>query len=132
MTRMIEVKVAELSGRALDWAVDAVVSGRPLEVRHHKSGNGEWAFFHEDIPYQQGPAPYSTDWAKGGPLIQKYRISVTGPGHSLGFWSAHMLGSEVMSSCQGLNALQAACRRLVYERLGDTVSVPAELVGGGV
>lgn len=128
MTQMIEVKTAEIIGPALDWAVDAIESGKPLEIRHHKNGSGEWIFVADGVPYPSGPRKFSTDWNQGGPLIEKHRVSTEAPGVSSGFWTASMPGSALMGVCQGPTPLVAGCRRLVREHLGDVVQVPKELL----
>ncbi|WP_236204645.1 phage protein NinX family protein [Pseudomonas tohonis] len=126
---MKTVRTSELIGAALDWAVDMVLSGKPLEVRHHKSGNGEWAFFHEGIPYQQGPAPYSTDWSKGGPLLEPNHIEL-----SIGdenYWANRTCTSRYDDEPRqypGDSMLIAACRAIVAANLGDEVQIPAELL----
>lgn len=127
--QMIEVKaadLADLAGLALDWAV-AKVEG----ISTHKFQEKTFALFGSlAIPLGDAENGYtpSSCWHCGGPLIQQHRISVTGPGHHAGIWSAHMLGSNFMVASHGATALEAACRRLVVEHLGDVVSVPAELV----
>lgn len=128
---MIEVKTSELKGPALDWVVDAIESGKPLEIRHHKNGSGEWIFVADGVPYPSGPRKFSTDWSQGGPLIDKMG------GFELKVW----LESKPETKCEahihnydgnwivfGPTPLVAAMRCLVASKLGDTVQVPKELV----
>lgn len=148
MSRMIEVKVDDLIGKALDWAVDSASTGQTLEVRHHKSGSGEWMFFHDGLPYPLGPAPYSTDWAKGGPLVFQYGVLLSPPksmvhrnyGHmdrrngyyESGVWGATIFGAERKHRRRAFDhpdqPLVAAMRAIVQFELGDVVRVPAELM----
>ncbi|MBB4817084.1 hypothetical protein HNP29_000441 [Pseudomonas alcaligenes] len=132
MSDMKTVRTSELIGAPLDWAVDAVVSGKPLEVRHHKSGNGDWAFFHDGIPYQQGPAPYSTDWSQGGPLIHKHAVALEPADKYAEYgndWMAEMVGHDSDLYVEaGPTPLIAACRAIVAANLGDEVQIPAELL----
>lgn len=109
---MIEVKTAGLAGPALDWAVAQIegVGCTPTTIMR---------FYRP-----------STDWAQGGPLIEKHHIEIVsfcGEG-----WEC------VKSWCHGEidetypfgeTHLIAACRAIVAVKLGDVVSVPAELVG---
>jgi hypothetical protein len=179
MTRMIEVKVAELSGRALDYAVALVegwqlarnASGRSGDsFARYRDSNAKprwpigalcvvspssgkdlhaetvnwdgWLLPRGDEPL--APAAfdamprYSTDWSQGGPLIDKYKPWLSPPvgdpedGDLYG-WDAEIYGDdgELIADQDGCQtALVAACRAVVQAHLGDTVSVPAELVGG--
>lgn len=119
---LVEVKTAELIGPALDWVVDAIESGKPLEIRHHKNGSGEWIFVADEVPYPSGPRKFSTDWSQGGPLIEKYHISVEA---TLGdAWYAWSNGGDGY----GPSHLISAMRCLVDAKLGDTVQIPSELI----
>ncbi|HEY6612698.1 MAG TPA: phage protein NinX family protein [Pseudomonas sp.] len=125
MGRMIEAKTVELIGLALNWAVDAAISGKSLDVRAHKDGNGEWMFFHEGVPYQQGPAPFSTDWSHGGKLRDRFRISVTEI--DAGGCNADQRGAWCV---YGETALIAISRCVVASVFGASIMVPAELLAG--
>lgn len=128
---MIEVKTSELIGPALDWAVDWVVSGKPLDVLQKKNGSGEWAYFHEGNWFAPGPRKYSTDWSQGGPLIERFGcdLSCIAPGNR---WEANCWGCDLPTPGLHLHEaetpLVAAMRAIVASKLGDAVSVPAELV----
>lgn len=129
MSPMIEVKVADLTGIALDWAV-AAVSGEPIEL---VPAEPEWETvavlmakeWHDRIGDEKFWEP-SSDWAQGGCLRDKYRISITEldaggcNADQLGAWCVH-----------GSTALVAICRCVVASAHGATVMVPAELVEGG-
>lgn len=134
MTEFVEVKTAELEGAALDWAVDAVESGNPLQILSRKDGSGEWTWFHDGVPFPSGPRKFSTDWSQGGPLIDRHHLSISGPGCMGGptdsLWSAYIdTGSFAGSrSWSAPTPLIAACRAIVNSVLGDTVQVPKELI----
>lgn len=119
MTGMIEVKVSELEGKALDWAV-AKIEGYDL-LRHP---------FRRAFIEGIGHIDYrpSTDWSQGGPLIDNHLISLADPGKHGGIWSAHILMVNTIQICSGATPLIAACRAIVAAKLGDTVQVPAELL----
>lgn len=129
MTDLIEVRVSNLIGAPLDWAVAKVESvetswryGRELVQVHDRGG----IKLIESIRSIYSP---SADWSQGGPLVDKHHGGLhyeahladanfrysSGPGRS-GFW------------CYGPTALIAFCRGLVKAKLGDTVQVPKELV----
>nr|CAC9202484.1 Uncharacterised protein [Pseudomonas putida] len=129
MTDLIEVRVSNLIGAPLDWAVAKVESietswryGRELVQVHDRGG----IKLIESIRSIYSP---STEWSQGGPLIDKHNGGLhyeahladanfrysSGPGRT-GFW------------CYGPTALIAFCRGLVKAKLGDTVQVPKELM----
>lgn len=133
MSDMVEVQTGDLIDIALDWVVDGIESGKPLEIRHHKSGNGEWIFVHGDVPYPQGPRKFSSDWSALGPLIKKYPIVIGN--HESGdperpgeFWgSAHCyISGTRFDTWKGVEV--AACRSIVAYKLGQSVMVPKELL----
>lgn len=108
MNQMIEVKTAELTGPALDWAVCLAANGFSCQVT----------------------SDYSTDWAQGGPLIEEYAVQLE---PCAGYWVAKTdcrLGSNHYAKRDGESPLIAACRAIVAAKLGAVVSVPAELAGG--
>lgn len=133
---MIEVKTAELVGPALDWAV-GIAEGwepdRPQDGQLRKTWLGctQYMIVGRGAPCGGGNSySPSTDWSQGGPLIEKYRISLVGPGVSFGRWGADILGSElIVENSTADSPLVAACRRLVREKLGYAVQVPAQLAG---
>lgn len=139
---MIEVKTAELIGPVLDWAV-ATVDGEDVIVhgvgqyRYDKRGGihcckygctiGPRSITH-DVPSY---AP-STDWAQGGPLIEKYRLEIVFSGSRSEGWECvkNWCYAEVDDTYPvGETHLIAACRAIVEAKLGAVVSVPAELIG---
>lgn len=126
MTDLIEVKTADLTGHALDWAV-AQAEGLevslvgpqynvPWRVFWKKRGQAlEW-----DVLYN----PHE-DWALGGPLIEKYRV---GFGLNSDCLFAVTGLDDLPGDADGSTHLVAACRAIVAAKLGDTVQVPKELV----
>jgi hypothetical protein len=94
----VKLRTSELKDLALDWAVSAV---------------------HGDSDIH----PYSTDWADGGPIIEREGIELLC--ESLGFrWVAMpQKGPE----WRGPTPLIAAMRCYVASKLGDEVDVPEEL-----
>ena len=94
--------VASLEGAALDWAVaKAIGEYKPVAV-----------------------PPYSTDWAQGGPIIEREVICI-GSGMDAPTWYANKgLGKYHQF---GTTPLIAAMRCYVASKLGDEVEVPDEL-----
>lgn len=120
---MKEVKVSELQGAALDWAVCAA-QVYPLEMQS------------PDIWSKYG-APYnpSSNWKYCGQLIEQYKpwISppVKDPCEPIG-WDAEIYdpaGNEIIGRAMACDsALVAVCRAVVHAKLGDLVSIPDELM----
>jgi hypothetical protein len=134
MTDMTEVKTADLSGPALDWAVGSVDSVYGLQVWHFTDGTLDIRFCEpetEDSPRTLTYSP-STDWAQGGALIEKYTVSIEYGVNQDSFpgWSAIVGPVTYMQEpdAMGGTPLIAACRAIVAAKLGDVVSVPSELI----
>jgi hypothetical protein len=107
------MKTNELTGAALDWAVAKC-----------EGVDSEWLvednFFHE---HYKGGLRYSTDWAQGGPIIEREGITLRCGLHG---WDAELPEFDVLMD--GASALEAAMRCYVASKLGDTVDIPEELV----
>lgn len=108
------MKTNELTGAALDWAVSKAL--------------GE---------YKPVPVPnYSTDWAQGGPIIDREMIQITphcmvNPLHG---WAAAFRSFDedddvyALHRKRGKTPLIAAMRCYVASKLGDEVDVPDDLL----
>lgn len=94
------MKTSNLIGPALDWAVTKIETGQPYLV----------AF------------KYSTDWAQGGPIIEREGIE-TYRHKALEMWAARC--DENVR--YGPTPLIAAMRCFVASKLGDDVTIPKEL-----
>jgi hypothetical protein len=147
---MKSIKVSELTGAALDWAV-AICEGEDYCAHDGVDGIGN--------PFEA--TRYSTDWSQGGPIIERGRISVIRLEDDEktdinGFWIpgrvpvyAAVIG-EYFSEDQlrngygeaicdtyyidcelvtkGPTTLIAAMRCYVASKMGDTIEVPEELL----
>ena len=112
---MKTIKVSELTGAALDWAV-AKAEGR--NVVYH-DGSVNW-------PYLVGYSP-STDWAQGGPIIAREMLDVFCYGNG-SVWDASTGDRHPNEIRSGLTPLIAAMRCYVASKLGDSVEIPEELL----
>ena len=73
---------------------------------------------------------YSTDWAQGGPIIERERIHTMCP-ETGDFWDARKAGlTNALEKryFRGPTMLSAAMRCYVASKLGDEVEVPDELL----
>lgn len=141
------MKTADLAGAALDWAVAKCEgpSTRRVQPAHALSG---LLTYSADVP------TYSTDWAQGGPIIERERITVV---CAVGDYSSKLRGyktywvAEIGQQCAGTiygsqgdhwgkcfqinedcvtgpTPLVAAMRCYVASKLGDEIEIPKELL----
>jgi len=68
----------------------------------------------------------STDWAQGGPVIERERISFVSPNEVIDEWEA-IHPTQMNNESYGPTPLIAAMRCYVASKLGDEVDVPDEL-----
>lgn len=122
----MKIKTGELSGVALDWAV-GVACGMQI-------GNHYGIPYRKDMPGDTyGPGPVwkpSTDWSQGGPLIERFGISLVQEDGC----SAYACSDIEVGNCWHINGqefgdtfLVAAMRAIVAAKLGDEVDVPEGL-----
>lgn len=126
MNKTIKVKAGDLTGVALDWAVDAAETGDPMRVEYKKDGSGVWMLFDKHNMYApNGPQKFSTDWKLAGPIIARERMSFS---DCIDCFAA---ASKKARTMYGPSHLIAAMRCYVAAKLGDEIEVPAELAKGG-
>lgn len=109
------MKTSELIGAALDWAVakceghEVQINGQKIECSHP----GQWLF----------TAHFSTNWAQGGPIIERENICLRGEKPGFTAW-VHQSRATIQG---GSTQLIAAMRCYVASKLGDEVDIPEEL-----
>ena len=116
---MKHIATSELKGAALDWAV-AIAEG--LEIGE----DNKPIWFGDDQPYYEAARRAynpSTDWAQGGPIIEREGIFVGPWGHAPG----GIAWKSANKKFEGPTPLIAAMRCYVASKLGDTVEIPDEL-----
>jgi hypothetical protein len=113
---MNKTKTAELTGAALDWVVAKCEGKNPSLFLMAKG---------------QSSHHYSTDWAQGGPIVEREAISLK---QWHGAWTAELEylpdddANYRYGKGGGTTPLIAAMRCYVASKLGDTVDIPAELL----
>ena len=120
------MKTSELNGAALDWAVakckyPELVWGSSIGIHH--------ASHQIVIPHLPEPQCYwnpSTNWAQGGPIIEREHISIEAT--RVGGLGDRWMASDMGDCTEFADApLIAAMRCFVASKLGDTVEIPGEL-----
>lgn len=144
----MKIKVSEASGKVLDWMVTKALGGCTLmdeaAVRAYLMSLDEDDLWNTLCTYTPGgmdasimdrlelidygvsnwqkPA-YSTDWAKGGLIIDREKIGLSW----LGYWSAASEIDIKVPYQKGPTALIAVMRCYVASKLGEEVDVPEEM-----
>ena len=111
------MKVSELTGAALDWAVAEALGGKIPQ------GTGtlpnQWAWYEKFAP--------STNWSHGGPIIEREIVSIDKEEGGKR-WAAYAWRSDRdLQKAIGPTPLVAAMRCFVASKLGDDIEVPPEL-----
>jgi len=107
------MKTSDLIGPALDWAVA-------------KCEGVEYSYViqYDGIGNAYDPCEFSTNWAQGGPIIERELIKVSPYHNQGGWWAEHAITKAVFG---GPTPLIAAMRCYVASKLGDEVEIPEEL-----
>lgn len=118
------MKTSELTGAALDWAVAKCDGVYSPSVDTDTDGT-------KRINYGGMYPEWATDWAQGGPIIERERIDVMSSEYG---WVA-FIGNEitgeldpVVDAGYGDTPLEAAMRCYVASKLGDEIGIPKELL----
>jgi hypothetical protein len=114
------MNVSELEGIALDWAVAKCEPDSTLEI-YFDNETGE-PLCHDDWSDNQEFRP-STDWAQGGPIIQREELSRL-KCYGTNQWECN--NGPIF--CEGPTPLIAAMRCYVASKLGEEIDVPEALL----
>ena len=121
------MKTIELTGAALDWTVAKCEGAHPQISYPDKRLFGAIGDTFD----------YSTDWAQGGPIIEREGISTRLNHKQAQLWEAyiwlpmqHDQSEADSNSCTafGTTPLIAAMRCYAASKLGDEIDVPEELI----
>lgn len=129
--RVVEMQVSGLVGPALDWAVGRAIGAYKGAYQFAEKGDPMQAWiFPDEVPCKATSGNFlpSTEWRHGGPLIEARQINLEWEGvdgKALWWKATHQ---DIVQFQMGETPLIAACRAIVAARLGEVVSVPAELV----
>jgi hypothetical protein len=122
MSEIIEVKVSQLQGRALDYAA-ARADGLEVDVEHGRV----WLWpAYEGMPFEP-----TGDWEQVGRLLHEHGVSLRciAPANA---WEAECWDDSVIPSRLCVHEAEtphaAICMAIADAKLGPVVSVPKELV----
>ena len=133
------IKTSDLTGAALDWAV-TLAQGIQLErsdrggyYAYNENHHPRYSYLsaEEADDYEAGFISPSTDWAQGGPIIEREFIDMRHIRDSSFYWEAWTPAPEYAdgeASACGPTPLIAAMRCYVASKLGDTVEIPDDLL----
>lgn len=120
---MKTMKVSELSGAALDWAVSKC-EGMGIEFDDPRDPWLTRSGIAERPLYSFTP---SSNWSQGGPIIEREIVSLDAE-NGRNRWKACAWRSDRdLQSAIGPTPLIAAMRCYVASKLGATIEVPEEL-----
>ena len=142
MSGFVEVKTSELAGKALDWAtfcaiypdMQPIIKITESTTKLLFKGAAKSATFPRSarlarmglygIEIDWCP---SGDWDCGGELIERFKVMIT---YHNGLDRTPLATTDAMHPAfeAGETILIAACRAIIASVLGDTVSVPKELL----
>lgn len=116
-----------LSGSALDWAV-AKCEGLPLRLAPIPTVSGWWVWREGRACVHVGLGGYSpsTNWAQGGPILEREGVGTYWYTKRPALWLASMTTSSRQYS--GPTLLVAAMRCYVSHKVGDEVLIPEEFL----
>ena len=108
------MKTSELLETTLDWAVAKCEQGDFMDRTW-------WSDF-------GGESCYSTDWAQGGPIIERGEIALEPMTHDKfgDGWLATRIEGPAVCMEFGPTMLIAAMRCYVVSQLGDEIEIPEE------
>jgi hypothetical protein len=109
------MKTSELTNAALNEAVAEIENPEPT-----------YYIDDQGLQWEKEYSP-STDWAQGGPILEREKICPCPSSHAVGSpWSATDLTGHITRF--GPTPLIAAMRCYVASKLGDDIDVPKELL----
>lgn len=131
---MKTIKVWELTGQALDWAVAKCEGHKAAQIK----ANGPVHLF-MTVGYNPSPYSPSTNWAQCGPILEREMACKNGrlvvkdetfATATTATFSAEYTGHnwEQNRKYRGPTPLVAAMRCYVASKVGDTVEIPEELL----
>lgn len=133
----MKIKVSEATPKQIDWMVAKCEGVRVSVPQSHGKLEVHFSATNGEVVYSP-----STDWAQGGPIIEREGLSVAywGERSKFGqhdkkerFWECRHPSHRTHSRRTvgfGPTPLIAAMRCYVASKMGEEVEIPDELIGG--
>ena len=120
----MRVRVSNLTGAALDYAVAVAEGATNLRENPHRFDKRLILTLAERLVFME-ELRYSTDWAQGGPIIEREWICADRLMNG-SWWACKRTneGDAYLHQASGRAPLVAAMRCYVASKLGDKVEVP--------
>ena len=119
----MKIKTQDLIGPALDWAVAKCEGAENIRENPHRFDK-RLIMTIANRPVHFDIFRFSTDWAQGGPIIEREWIKVSPYHNQGGWWAEHAITKSVFD---GPTPLIAAMRCFCCTKLGDEIEIPEEL-----
>ena len=124
----MKIKTTELTGPALDWVVAQVIHADLQRTYGEPVFNPKTKRIYQTQGLQQIGVNYSpsTNWAQGGPIIEREGITVChgSPVHGLEWLACDRSSTHIQ---HGPSYLIAAMRCFCASKLGEEVELPEKL-----
>lgn len=133
----MKINTSELIRPALDWAAARALGYAPKAFTERDCGQGAIRPLSKWCGIDVTPSGHtiwspSTNWAQGGPIIEREKFDVVYQAGGRGDeWTAFANDTDEGGNsieCGGPTPLIAAMRCFVASKLGDEVDVPQELL----
>lgn len=122
----MKIKVSEATPLQLNWLVATCEGEEAAQIKL----NGPVHLF-GTVGYRPTPYQPSTDWAQGGPILEREGITLRVNARVLGHWAAFIdfggSNCNIKARHTGPTPLIAAMRCYVASKFGDEVEIPEEL-----
>lgn len=122
----MKIKTSELTGVALDWAVENA-------LLLDRVGNPEQrsAIATRNMRVRGESCSYCLNWAQGGPIIEREKIDCVADPNGKDVWMGQLyatrLSGEKVIRAYVPTPLIAAMRCYVASKMGDEIDIPKEL-----
>lgn len=116
----MKTETSDLTGAALNWAISSIEDPDQLQ----RSPSGVWCLsvdFLCGVEIAENVPAYCTNWAEGGPLIDKYDVAFSR------YTPFELIATVRGRPMLGPTRLIAAMRAIVAAELGDVVEAPDDL-----
>jgi hypothetical protein len=123
----MKINTQDLIGTALDWAVAKCEGYVEQGVYGTPEFRGSEVYLCYCGAVLNSCYSPTTDWAQGGPIIERERISIR-QWTNVPIVHAYMPHDDAPWASDGTSPLIAAMRAYVASKLGDEVEVPKELM----